>query len=275
MDGALLEVLVDHHNNGDHSQNGWKAHVYSAAIKNVKEKCNKDIAKNNILGRLRTFDNQFEIINNILSQSGFGWDWVNNKLPIDRDDVCTKYLEVTSIHLHCFNYFFVCNKTGQQLYFSGGCVVQANKKEKALASYKTKVVKHWEAISTIYSKDHADGEGAKTGAETAAETAADLEETIEVSPETVPKRQRTGDAIMCMIGEMRTTFKDALKTTDPLPLPKVTTPSEILAALELIPELAEVDMLHSYGKLILNERLFEALMELPMHMRKAWLLLLS
>ena len=79
---------------------------------------------------------------------------------------------------------------------------------------------------------------------------------------------------MCMIGEMRTTFKDALKTTDPLPLPKVTTPSEILAALELIPELVEVDMLRSYGKLILNERLFEALMELPMHMRKAWLLLL-
>ena len=63
--------------------------------------------------------------------------------------------------------------------------MQANKKEKALASYKTKVVKNWEAISTIYSKDHADGEGAKTGAE----TAADLEETIEVSPETVPKRQ--------------------------------------------------------------------------------------
>ncbi|XBI01889.1 hypothetical protein VPH35_130554 [Triticum aestivum] len=226
MDAALLEVLVHHHNMGDHSQNGWKAHVYSAAIKNVKEKCNKDIAKNNILGRLRTSDNQFEIINNILSQSGFGWDWVNNKLSMDSDDVWTKYLE------------------------------------------------HWEAISTIYSKDHADGEGAKTGAETAAETAADLEETIEVSPKTVPKRQRTGDAIMCMIGEMRTTFKDALKTTDPLPLPKVTTPSEILAALELIPELAEVDMLHSYGKLILNERLFEALMELPMHMRKAWLLLL-
>ncbi|XBJ19698.1 hypothetical protein VPH35_010641 [Triticum aestivum] len=222
MDDALLEVLVHHHNMGDHSQNGWKAHVYSASIKNVKEKCNKDIAKNNILGRLRTFDNQFEIINNILSQSGFGWDWVNNKLSIDSNDVWTKYLE------------------------------------------------HWKAISTIYSKDHADGEGAKT----AAETAADLEETIEVSPETVPKRQRTGDAIMCMIGETRTTFKDALKTTGPLPLPKVTTPSEILDALELIPELAEVDMLRSYRKLILNERLFEALMELPMHMRKAWLLLL-
>ena len=96
--------------------------------------------------------------------------------------------------------------------------MHANKKEKPLPSYKTKVVKHWEAISTIYSKDHADGEGAKTGAE----TATDLEEPIEISLEMVQKRQRTSDAIMCMIGEMRTTFKDALKTTDPLQLPKGT-----------------------------------------------------
>uniref|UniRef100_A0A453QMZ1 Myb/SANT-like domain-containing protein n=1 Tax=Aegilops tauschii subsp. strangulata TaxID=200361 RepID=A0A453QMZ1_AEGTS len=111
MDIAMLEVLVHHHNMGDHSQNGWKAHVYIVAIKNVKKKCNKDIAKDNILGRLRTFDKQFEVINKILSQSGFGWDWVNHKLSIDSDDVWTKYLE-------------------------------ANKKEKALTSYKTKVVKH-------------------------------------------------------------------------------------------------------------------------------------
>jgi hypothetical protein len=39
------------------------------------------------------------------------------------------------------------------------------KANKAAACYKTKVVKNWDAISTIYSKDHANGEGAKTGAE--------------------------------------------------------------------------------------------------------------
>jgi poly(3-hydroxyalkanoate) synthetase len=39
MDATLLAVLVEHHNNGDHAQNGWKAHVYNAAIKNVCEKC--------------------------------------------------------------------------------------------------------------------------------------------------------------------------------------------------------------------------------------------
>ena len=130
MDAALLEVLVHRHNMGDHSQNGWKAHVYSASIKNVKEKCNKDIAKNNILGRLRTFDNQFEIINKILSQSGFGWDGVNNKLSIDSDDVWTEYLEVTSIHLHCFNYFLYVTKQGSNFTSLMGVLCRLIRKRK-------------------------------------------------------------------------------------------------------------------------------------------------
>jgi len=45
MDTALLAVLVEHYNNGDRSQNGWKPHVYNAAIKNVREQCNVDTTK--------------------------------------------------------------------------------------------------------------------------------------------------------------------------------------------------------------------------------------
>ncbi|KAI5016354.1 hypothetical protein ZWY2020_006205 [Hordeum vulgare] len=134
MDAALLEVLVHHHNMGDHSQNGWEAYVYTPSIKNVKEKCSKDITKENILGRLRTFGKKFEVISKILSQSGFGWDLVNHKLSTNSDDVWTKY-------------------------------VKANKeKEKGIGSWKTKVARHWDSISTIYSKDHANGEGAMMGA---------------------------------------------------------------------------------------------------------------
>jgi hypothetical protein len=50
MDTALLAVLVENHKNGEHSQNGWKPHVYNADIKNVCDKCNVDITKENILG---------------------------------------------------------------------------------------------------------------------------------------------------------------------------------------------------------------------------------
>jgi hypothetical protein len=42
---ALLSVLVELHNNGDDAQNGWKPHVYNAAMKNVHESCNVKIIK--------------------------------------------------------------------------------------------------------------------------------------------------------------------------------------------------------------------------------------
>ncbi|XBH76254.1 hypothetical protein VPH35_102927 [Triticum aestivum] len=87
--------------------------------------------------------------------------------------------------------------------------------------------------------------------------------------------ERTGDAILCLLGDMKGSFNDALKSLEPLPLPQVTPPAEILATLEMIPDLARGDILRSYGKLILSERLYQALLELPMNFRKEWLLMLE
>ena len=97
MDSALLDILVEHHNNGDHAQNGWKPHVYSVAIRNVRDKCNVDITKESITSRCKTFDKHYEVISKILAQSGFGWDWENHMLSIDSDDVWSKYVEVCSM----------------------------------------------------------------------------------------------------------------------------------------------------------------------------------
>ena len=74
IDIALLAVLVEHYNNGDRSQNGWKPHVYNAAINNVRRQCNVNITKENISSRCKTFDKHYEVISKILSHSGFGWD---------------------------------------------------------------------------------------------------------------------------------------------------------------------------------------------------------
>ncbi|KAM3229547.1 hypothetical protein ACQJBY_060407 [Aegilops geniculata] len=241
MDKVLLDVFVEHHNRGDQGQNGWKPHVYTAAIKAIRDKCGLHVTKEKICSRMKTFDKHYAMISKILSQSGFGWDWVNNKLLMDSDDVWNKY-------------------------------VQANPKA---TCYKNKEVKNWEAICTIYSKDHATGEGAMTGAETKAQPTEPDVVAVEDSPEMPQKRQRTGDAILCMLGDMKCSFQDALKSLEPLELPKVTPPLEILAALEKIPELARSNMLQAYGKLILSERLFQALMELPMDFRKEWLLMLN
>ena len=132
---------------------------------------------------------------------------------------------------------------------------------------------NWHAIQPIYSKDHATGAGARTGGECARTPVVEAAEVDEETPEPPPKRQRTGDAIMCMMGRMQCSFEDALKST--VTAPKVTPPAEILDALKKIEGLEAPDVLTAYGKLIVNERLFEALMALPIDMRKPWLLSLQ
>ena len=110
---------------------------------------------------------------------------------------------------------------------------------------------NWDSLCTIYSKDHATGEGARTGAEGVQEPQNIPEDT----PEAPPKKKRTGDAILCMMGEVKMTFEEAMKSTEPLPMPKVTPPTEILDALKKVPDLEDSDMVRAYGKLIVNERL--------------------
>jgi hypothetical protein len=101
----------------------------------------------------------------------------------------------------------------------------------------------------------------------------DDEETPEVPKK---KKQRTADAIMSMVGELRMTFEEALNSTAPLPppAPKVTPSSEILVELKKIPDLVGNELLIAYGKVTANERTFESLMALPMELRKAWLMTL-
>ncbi|CAM0943674.1 unnamed protein product [Alopecurus aequalis] len=246
MDRALLEVLVEHHNNGDHAQNGWKPHVYTAAIRNVREKFNVDITKDNITARCKTFDKHYEVISKILAQSGFGWDWENHMLSIESDDVWTKYVEAN----------------------------------KSAASYKTKRIHNWEDICTIYSKDHATGQAARTGAESAQEMAAGSDKNNKegspdcpMAPSLLGKRPRTGETLVSLLGDIKTTFDSLLKSTEPVELPKVTPPRDILDALKQIPDLSQSDMLRAYGMLNRDDRIFKALMELPMDMRKVWLLM--
>ena len=68
---------------------------------------------------------------------------------------------------------------------------------------------NWDDICAIYSKDHANGEGARTGAEIAAEAQAQVEDTSPESVEPAPKKQRASEAILCMLGDMKTSFDDA------------------------------------------------------------------
>jgi hypothetical protein len=102
MDEALLSMLVEHHTNGDRAQNGWKPHVYNACIKHVKERCDVAINKEKIQARIKTFDKHYEIISKMLAQSGFGWDWDNNMVMVDSEEVWSRYVEVDIFYFFLF-----------------------------------------------------------------------------------------------------------------------------------------------------------------------------
>lgn len=106
MDEALLNTFVEFYNKGDRSQNGWKPHVYTAAMKNVREKCGVDITKDNIMSRSKTFDKHYAVINKMLGTSGFGWDWENHRISVDSETVWKDYTSVSflfSLHLNAFH----------------------------------------------------------------------------------------------------------------------------------------------------------------------------
>ena len=96
MDEAMLNVFVEHYNRGDHAQNGWKPHVYTAVVKNVRAKCNVDITKENVISRCKTIDRHYVNVSKMLSTSGFGWDWIHNKLMVDSEDVWSNYVKVST-----------------------------------------------------------------------------------------------------------------------------------------------------------------------------------
>ncbi|KAI4999028.1 hypothetical protein ZWY2020_057488 [Hordeum vulgare] len=154
-------MLVEHHNRGDHAQNGWKPHVYNACIKHVKETCDVVINKDKIIARIKTFDRQYDIISKMLAQSGFGWDWDNNMVMVESDEVWLRYVEAN----------------------------------KDAAYYRNKEVKNWQAISTIYSKDHA-AVRCKEGAECAQPQSSSVARVGDDDEETL-SRLRRGHALRC------------------------------------------------------------------------------
>ncbi|KAI4997478.1 hypothetical protein ZWY2020_052820 [Hordeum vulgare] len=124
MDEAILNAFVDHYNRGDHPQNGWKPHVYTTVVNNVRAECNVDITKENVISRCKNIDKHYVNVSKMLSTSGFGWDWIHNKLMVDSEDVWRNYV---------------------------------------------KVIKFWDSINLVFSKDHATGTRARSAAESAAE----------------------------------------------------------------------------------------------------------
>ncbi|KAM0871514.1 hypothetical protein ACQ4PT_039322 [Festuca glaucescens] len=148
----------------------------------------------------------------------------------------------------------------------------------------TKTVKNKDAVNL--SKDHAIRDCARCGGQSSQEAAAEVayENGGEGSPNLPStqlgpegnhkaKRPRTDNAVLSLLGEIKSTFQASFKPAEPVQVPKATSPREILEALKQIPDLTSADFLTAYSSLIRDDRQFESLMVLPAGMRKDWLLM--
>lgn len=159
--------------------------------------------------------------------------------------------------------------------------LQANKDA---ACYRHKVIKFWDSISLVFSKDHATGTGARTAGESAAEMAAENVNNIstdsaatsstQTGEEQKRKRYRSDDSIASMLGEKLDNFTSAYKAdiAQVAPPEKPSSPEEILDALNAIVGLDDDGLLAAYDILIADDRKFKALMVLPERMKKKWIL---
>ncbi|KAJ1257376.1 hypothetical protein BS78_K069400 [Paspalum vaginatum] len=157
-----IHLLSINYNKGDKCQNGCKSHVYTAAIKNIREKCGVEITEKNISSRNKTFDKYCTIINGMLGCSGFGWDSKKNRISVDSDAVWEAYVE----------------------------------KNKYASGYRYKTILFWDSINLVYGKDHATGAAARTAAESSMEMCREensMKEPSSSSTSTSLKRQWCGD----------------------------------------------------------------------------------
>jgi hypothetical protein len=122
--------------------------------------------------------------------------------------------------------------------------LQANKDA---ASYRYKVIKYWDMISTLYNRDRATGEGARTANESAAEMAEEIANTTATykdansstkdDEDRPKKRYRSDDSIATMLGDKLDNFTAVFKADAPEPPPKPASPEEIWDLLGGIPDL--------------------------------------
>lgn len=95
MDSCLSEALVQQIKLGNRSKYDYKLKpaALEAAVLAINEKFNLYMLKDHIKNRLKTWKKQYDILKELLSQSGFEWD-EERKMAIANDSVWNEYIKV-------------------------------------------------------------------------------------------------------------------------------------------------------------------------------------
>lgn len=95
MDSCLSEALVQQIKLGNRSKYDYKLKpaALEAAVLAINEKFNLYMLKDHIKNRLKTWKKQYDILKELLDQSGFEWD-EERKMVIASDSAWNEYIKV-------------------------------------------------------------------------------------------------------------------------------------------------------------------------------------
>ena len=98
MDRCLGKVLVEQVILGNKNKldNKFKPAAYEAAVLAIKKQFHIDLMKDHVRNRLKTWKKQYDILQELLDQSGFEWDG-RRKMVIANDSAWNEYIKVPNV----------------------------------------------------------------------------------------------------------------------------------------------------------------------------------
>ncbi|KAM7470044.1 hypothetical protein LguiA_008227 [Lonicera macranthoides] len=270
MDKILSSCFVDQMNQGNRLDGkfAWKAVSWTAAINALREGLNIYVTKGNIQSRLKTWEKHHEIISNMLSTSGFSWNYDKGRVEVE-ERVWNAYVQVHT---------------------------------KAVPYRRKIVIDNWDDICAIFAQDRANGEGAQTAFETDIEMATNevsnnLEETFGTNDRGLEderaleddatntsggqrkssssslsrgkkRKERGSETMYNVLGRMADSLDRFLNSE-----PSKPTTQAVLDEVSKVTGLDETQVLKSVDLLMHDQRKFDTFSGLPAELKKPWILM--
>ncbi|KAK9286166.1 hypothetical protein L1049_014548 [Liquidambar formosana] len=101
MDDILTEVLRDEYHKGHKGDNGWKPTALQAAVNAINSQLGMSLNKENIRSRLKTWRGLYTAMQELLNQTGFGWNDTKKMVEAENsvwDDYLQNHSDAAQFH---------------------------------------------------------------------------------------------------------------------------------------------------------------------------------
>ncbi|KEH24039.1 putative Myb/SANT-like domain-containing protein [Medicago truncatula] len=93
MERVLAEALRDQRSMGRQTNGIWKTEAYKAAADVLSTRFNVQLIGENVKNRVKLWRRWYGIVNDILSQNGFGWDGTNCMITVEDENAWNEYVK--------------------------------------------------------------------------------------------------------------------------------------------------------------------------------------